>query len=128
ERWCYRVAGTQQPVHDPRLAPNLGGEPAREDGDEAGRESEEGPPEKPARRLEPAAQPQEVTEPRNREHDQPHPHHDPKTEERNHDRWPVLLRERFQSDLARGPIAGGNKAAKLRDLDCEQIPFARLVR
>ena len=42
---------------------DLGGEPAGEHGDEAGREREERTPEEPARRLELAAEPQQISPP-----------------------------------------------------------------
>src|SRR5262245_60052619 len=54
ERGCDRVPGAQQPVHDPGLAPDLGGVPAAEDGNEAGWEGEECSPEIPACRLQPS--------------------------------------------------------------------------
>ena len=70
---------------------------------------------------------QEGPEPGDGEHDQSHPHHDAEAEEWDQHRRPVLGRESLEPDLARGPVAGGNEAAELRDLDRKQITLARLV-
>ena len=95
ERGCDRVFGAQQAVDDPRLASDLGGVPAGQDGDEAGRKGEEGSPQKPARRFQSAAETQEVPEPGDGEHDQSHPHHDAEAEEWDQHRRPVLRREGY---------------------------------
>ena len=94
----HRVGGAQQAVHDPGLAPDLGGEPAAEHGDEAGREGEERAPQEPARRLQAPAPAQPVAEPADRQHDQAHADHDPEGEERDQDRRPVRLGKVGQPD------------------------------
>src|SRR5215831_8873023 len=59
----HRVGGAQYPVHDPWLTPDFGGDPAGNYRHETGWEGEECAPQKPSRRLQPAAEAQPIAEP-----------------------------------------------------------------
>ena len=72
ERRRDRINGAQQSPHDPRLAPDLGSEPAGEQRHEAGREGEKRASQEPARRLQPPPPAQPIAEPADRQHREAH--------------------------------------------------------
>src|ERR1700681_46960 len=96
-RWGDRVRGAQEPVHDERLAADLGGHPARGHRDVADR-NRPGCGAQVCGRCEETLVPGEPPRPnRQRQHDRPPPDHDAETKERRRNWWSIRLREVLES-------------------------------
>ena len=120
--------GAQQAVDRVGLAADLGGDPARQHRDEAGRPHDHGAALEPAAAVEAAAPAQPDADQAEQGHEKADRDHDPEAPEHDRRVRPVLRRPRLQAAHLAVQTMGEDQAAELRDRERVVGPLGRHVR
>jgi hypothetical protein len=110
----HGLRGSQHAIDHPGLTADLSGEPAGDDRDERQRKAQESQPKQRAIVSQAVLVTQVATKPGEPQHHQTASHHDPKGEERDDDRRPVLPGDAVESGFRRGETVGIDQAAERR--------------